>query len=73
MRNGNLNKNELATLYKAWDILSAWSEWAEEHGTAETEEYSDAMTAVYGLCEFLGSDFAKRCSDALTDIKKGGR
>lgn len=56
---GKLSKRDMATLNKAWDILSRWTEWAEadadEHGyEADTDYcYSSAMNAVVGLCEFL--------------------
>lgn len=55
MRNGQLNKTELATLDKAWGILSELTEWMEENGEEETYEYESAMNAVVGLCEYLGS------------------
>lgn len=61
MKNGKLNKREMATLNKAWEILSRWSETAEEKADrngyeADTDYlYSNAMTAVVGLCEFINN------------------
>lgn len=59
-RDGKLSKSEMATIRKAWDILSRWTEWAEEDAEAHGYEadcdyaYSSAMNAVCGLCEFIG-------------------
>lgn len=57
MRNGKLSKRESDTLLKAWEIVSRWSEWAEESGLEETYEYEVAMNAVVGLCEFSDSEY----------------
>ena len=60
MKNGELSKRELETIRRAWSILSKWSEWADEDARAHGYEpsadpsYCDAMTAVAGLCEFIG-------------------
>lgn len=60
-KDGNLNKREMQTLNKAWEILSKWSEWAEEDADAHGYEadtdycYSNAMAAVVGLCEFINN------------------
>lgn len=60
-KTGKLSKRELETLNKAWEILSRWSEKAEEdadrHGyEADTDYvYSSAMNAVCGLCEFINN------------------
>jgi phage anti-repressor protein len=59
-KTGKLSKTEMATLDKAWGILSRWTEWdeedAEKHGfEADTDyTYTSAMNAVCGLCEFIG-------------------
>lgn len=59
MKNGNLSKSELATLEKAYSIMSKWTEWAEEDADFHGYEpdcdyaYTHAMYAVTGLCEFL--------------------
>lgn len=64
-KDGKLSKRDMATLDKAWEILSRWSEWAEKdaeaHGyEAETDyAYNSAMNAVVGLCEFI-----KECKEA---------
>ena len=61
MKNGKLSQREMATINKAWEILSAWTEWAEEdadkHGyEADTDYlYNHAMYAVAGLCEFVSN------------------
>lgn len=58
-KDGKLSKRDMECLNRAWDILSRWTEWAEEdadaHGyEADTSyEYSSAMNAVCGLCEFI--------------------
>lgn len=58
-KNGKLSKTEMATLNKAWAILSRWTEWAEadadKHGyeTDTDFAYNNAMNAVCGLCEFI--------------------
>lgn len=58
---GKLSKRELETLYKAWGILSKWTDFAERDAEAHGYEadadytYSSAMAAVAGLCEFTGS------------------
>ena len=60
-KNGKLSKYELATLNKAWGILSRWTEWADEdadnHGYEADADYtySSAMNAVAGLCEFINN------------------
>ena len=59
MRNGKLNRRESETLLKAWEIVSKWTEWAEENGLGETYEYGSAMNAVVGLCEFTASEYAQ--------------
>ena len=58
-KNGKFSKTEMATIYKAWAILSRWAEWAEadadKHGY-ETDidyAYNNAMNAVCGLCESI--------------------
>lgn len=59
-KNGKLSKTEMATINRAWGILSRWTEWveadADKHGyEADTDyAYSCAMNAVCGLCEFIG-------------------
>lgn len=53
MRNGKLSKREMATLDKALEILSDWTEHEESAGNDGTYEYDNAMAAVVGLCEFV--------------------
>ena len=50
---GKLSKRDMATLDKAWEILSRWSEKAEENNETDTYLYDMAMSAVAGLCEFI--------------------
>ncbi len=52
-KTGKLNKRELETLNKAWDILSRWSEKAEDNDRVGEYLYNVAMNAVCGLCEFI--------------------
>ena len=57
--NGKLSKRDMATLDKAWEILSRWSEWAEDEGMENNDVcgylYDMAMSAVCGLCEFISN------------------
>lgn len=59
MKNGKLNEREMATLNRAWEILSDLTEWMEQdaeiHGfEADTDsDYLSAMNAVVGLCDFI--------------------
>ncbi len=56
-RTGKLSKRDMDTLNKAWDILSRWTEWAEDNGMDDVQvsgyQYDVAMNAVCGLCEFI--------------------
>ena len=58
---GKLSKRDMATLNKAWGILSKWTEVyeeVEEDGCVEAEYeylYDNAMAAVAGLCEFVNN------------------
>lgn len=58
-KNGKLSKRDMATLNKAWEILSRWTEWAENDAESNGYEadtdccYNDAMSAVVGLCDFI--------------------
>lgn len=60
-KTGKLNKRELETLNKAWEILSRWSEVKEREAERNGYEvdtdylYNDAMNAVAGLCEFVNN------------------
>lgn len=54
-KTGKLNKRELETLNKAWEILSRWSEKVEERGDTDDYLYDNAMAAVCGLCEFVSN------------------
>lgn len=62
-KNGKLSKRDMTTLNKAWEILSRWTEIyegeeVEEDGCVDAEYeylYSNAMTAVVGLCEFINN------------------
>ena len=56
-KNGKLSKRDMNTLNKAWEILSDWTQVMEDND-ADVEEdyvYSNAMSAVVGLCEFIGN------------------
>ena len=55
MKNGKLSKREMETLNRAWDILSRWTDYDEEHGTQDEYVYDVAMNAVAGLCEFINN------------------
>jgi hypothetical protein len=59
---GKLSKRDMATLNRAWAILSDWTQIVEDKAVAEDNEelyedytYTSAMNAVCGLCEFIGS------------------
>lgn len=56
-KNGKLSKRDMATLNRAWEILSKWTEWAENEGMDDVEvsewQFDMAMNAVAGLCEFI--------------------
>lgn len=60
-KDGKLSKRDMDTLNRAWEILSRWTERAEEDADrlgyeADTDyAYSSAMNAVCGLCEFIGN------------------
>ena len=54
-KTGKLNKRELETLNKAWQILSTWSERAEDDADTDEYLYEVAMNAVCGLCEFVNN------------------
>lgn len=58
-KNGKLSKRDMATLNKAWEILSHWSEVNEDKADSEEWEdsyiYDSAMNAVCGLCEFINN------------------
>lgn len=52
-KTGKLSKRDMATLNKAWEILSHWSEKAEDNDEVDEYLYDVAMNAVCGLCEFV--------------------
>lgn len=58
-KTGKLNSREMATLNKAWEILSRWTAAKEEEADRNGYEadadylYNNAMYAVVGLCEFI--------------------
>ena len=60
-KTGKLSNREIETLNRAWEILSRWAEWQEEeaerHGYEPDTDYnySSAMNAVCGLCEFVNN------------------
>lgn len=54
-KNGKLSKREMDTLNKAWEILSRWTEVAEDDEATDEWLYDMAMNAVAGLCEFVNS------------------
>ena len=59
MKNGKLNKREMATLNKAWEILSDLTEWFGQefdmHGfdVATVNDYLMAERAAAGLGDFI--------------------
>ena len=54
-KTGKLSKKELETLNKAWEIMSKWSEVAEDNPAIDEYVYEVAMNAVCGLCEFINN------------------
>ena len=54
-KTGKLNKRELETLDKAWEILSRWSEKAEDSDEVDAYLYDVSMSAVASLCEFINN------------------
>lgn len=54
-KNGKLSKREMDTLNRAWEILSRWTEVAEDDEATDEWLYDMAMNAVAGLCEFVNS------------------
>lgn len=54
-KTGKLNRREMETLNKAWEILSRWSEKAEDNDEVDEYLYDVAMNAVAGLCEFVNN------------------
>lgn len=59
MKNGNLNKTEMKTLVKAWEILKKYQDWAEKdaarHGFEPDTDccYVWAANAENNLSEFV--------------------
>ena len=53
MKNGKFNKQEMATLRKAVDILSKWDDWTEESGEDEGYAYDNGAAALAALAEFV--------------------
>lgn len=54
-KDGKLSKRDIQTLDKAWEILSRWSEKAEDNDEVDEYLYDVAMNAVCGLCEFVNN------------------
>lgn len=56
-KDGKLSKRDMNTLNKAWEILSDWTQTAEDNdeGVIDDYVYSNAMSAVVGPCEFIGN------------------
>ena len=54
-KDGKLSKREMETLNRAWEILSRWTEAAEDDDSMDEWLYDMAMNAVVGLCEFINS------------------
>lgn len=52
-KTGKLSKREMETLNRAYEILSSWSDKAEDNGNVDEYLYDMAMSAVCGLCEFI--------------------
>lgn len=42
-------------LKKAWEILSRWSEAAEDNDEVDAYLYDVSMSAVASLCEFINN------------------
>lgn len=59
MKDGKLNKREMATLNKAWEILSDLTEWMEQEAdmygldAATESDYLSAERAAAGLGDFI--------------------
>lgn len=54
-KTGKLSNREMETLNRAWDILSRWTEVAEDNEATDEWLYDMAMNAVAGLCEFVSN------------------
>lgn len=56
-KDGKLSKRDMNTLNRAWEILSDWTQVAEDKDENIVDDYvySNAMSAVVGLCEFIGN------------------
>jgi hypothetical protein len=58
-KNGKLSKRDMETLNKAWEILSDYTQVREDREDytelCEDDLFTNAMTAVAGLCEFIGN------------------
>lgn len=52
---GKLSNREMETLNRAWDILSRWTEVAEDNEATDEWLYDMAMNAMAGLCEFVSN------------------
>lgn len=58
-KTGKLSKRDMATLNKAWNILSDYTQARDDNEDynelCEDHLYINAMSAVCGLCEFIGN------------------
>lgn len=54
-KDGKLSERNMETLNRAWDILSKWTEKAEDNDEVDEYLYDVAMNAVCGLCEFINN------------------
>jgi len=58
-KDGKLSKRDMATLERAWTLLSDWTQLVEDRANAKGEDpdcdplFVSAMEAVVGLCEFV--------------------
>lgn len=55
MRKGKLNKREMETIRKAYDILNAWIDYQEDMGIDSDNDCATngACIAVVGMVEFI--------------------
>lgn len=57
-KNGRLSNRDMATIEKAYEILSDWTQIIEDkEGDEAWDDYvwNSAMNAVAGLCEFVNN------------------
>lgn len=75
-KTARLSKRELEMLKKAWEILSRWSEAAEDNDEVDAYLYDVSMSAVASLCEFI-NNYEDDCLECLSEVynirRKTGR